>query len=132
MGKPAPSTSSVAVPHTTSLLVTTTAAFTTVTVRGDIDLTVTPRLAELLAVELELAPAALVIDLSEVPFCSSAGLSTLVEVHESARAAGVPCAVVTDQYGVLRPIRLLALDRVLRIHPTLRAARDWLEIAARR
>ncbi|MFI5611975.1 STAS domain-containing protein [Amycolatopsis sp. NPDC051903] len=131
MTQPFSSTSFVHFARSPSVLVTTTAEASMVTVRGDVDLTITGRLEAQLAEELELAPAALIVDLREVTFCSSDGLSTLVGAQEAARAAGVPYAIVTAQHAVLRPVRLLGLDRVLPIHRTLREAQEWLSVVNR-
>ncbi|QRP49730.1 STAS domain-containing protein [Amycolatopsis sp. FDAARGOS 1241] len=131
MTHPVPSTSFVHLARSPSVLVITTAEASMVTVRGDVDLTITGRLAAQLAEELDLAPNALIVDLREVTFCSSDGLSTLVGAHEAARAAGVPYTIVTDQHAVLRPIRLLGLDRLLPIHGTLREAQEWLGLVGR-
>ncbi|WP_432855994.1 STAS domain-containing protein [Amycolatopsis sp. CA-161197] len=85
------------------VVVVATAENTTVAVRGDVDATIAGRLAGQLAVELELGPHVLLIDLREVTFCSSDGISTLVRAHEAARAAAVPYAIVTARLAVLRP-----------------------------
>ncbi|WP_326834848.1 STAS domain-containing protein [Amycolatopsis rhabdoformis] len=99
---------------------------TTVTVLGELDLAITDRLAEQLTAEIELRPRALVLDLTAVTFCSSQGLGVLLSAHESAGAAGVPFAVVTEQRALLRPLQLLGLDRVLLIHAGRTEARQWL------
>ncbi|MEV8608135.1 STAS domain-containing protein [Amycolatopsis sp. NPDC051373] len=113
------------------VVVFTTAEDTTVVVRGDVDATIAGRLAEQLAVELELRPQVLLIDLREVTFCSSDGISTLVRAHEAARAAAVPYAIVTGRLAVLRPLRMLGLDRVLQVHHDLSDAKAWLGIVSR-
>ncbi|MEW2506872.1 STAS domain-containing protein [Amycolatopsis sp. NPDC047767] len=113
------------------VVVVATAENTTVAVRGDVDATIAGRLAGQLAVELELGPHVLLIDLREVTFCSSDGISTLVRAHEAARAAAVPYAIVTARLAVLRPLRMLGLDRVLQIHHDLADAKAWLGIVAR-
>ncbi|MEV8607016.1 STAS domain-containing protein [Amycolatopsis sp. NPDC051373] len=116
----------VQVAQSPSMLVVTTAEASMVIVRGDVDLTITGPLSKRLTEELELRPAALIIDLREATFCSSCGLSALARACEAARRAEVPFAIVTTQHAVLRPARLLGLDRTLPIHRTLPEAQEWL------
>ncbi|WP_410594842.1 STAS domain-containing protein [Amycolatopsis sp. lyj-23] len=120
-------------PHLTRtrITVTTTVDATTVSVAGDLDLATTPRLRDRLDEELKFRPAALVIDLGAVGFCSSSGLSALVEAVTGAHARGIPCAIVTTQRAVVRPIRLLRLDRVLPLHADRAEAETWLALVAR-
>ncbi|WIX75838.1 STAS domain-containing protein [Amycolatopsis carbonis] len=102
---------------------TTTAAGTTVvTAAGEIDTAVSDALRARLVAALEGRPGVLVVDLSEVPFCDSSGLSVLIDVRGRATEAGIPFRIVTQQRGLLRPIELLHLDSVLEIHPSLESA----------
>ncbi|WP_156755343.1 STAS domain-containing protein [Actinokineospora pegani] len=61
----------------------------------------------------------LVLDLSEVSFLDSAGLSLLVEQHKRCAEHGVALRLVADSPAVLRPIELTGLDSLLEIHPTV-------------
>ncbi|QYN26535.1 STAS domain-containing protein [Amycolatopsis sp. DSM 110486] len=104
-------------------ITTTTAAGTmVVTAAGEIDTAVSDTLRDKLVAALEARPDVLVVDLSEVPFCDSSGLSVLIDVRGRATEAGIPFRIVTQQRGLLRPIGLLHLDSVLEIHPNLAAA----------
>jgi anti-anti-sigma factor len=67
------------------------------------------------------------LDLSDVTFCDSSGLTALVHGHSTAEAAGTPFVIVTTQRAILRPIALLGLADLLRIHPDLAAARAALD-----
>jgi anti-anti-sigma factor len=111
--------------------VTTTAEAATVAVTGDIDLSSTARLRERLEEEVSLRPAALVVDLGAVGFCSSGGLSVLVDAVTNAHARGIACAIIAGQRAVIRPIKLLQLDRVLPIHADRADAEEWLSLVAR-
>ncbi|MFJ7216042.1 STAS domain-containing protein [Amycolatopsis sp. NPDC098790] len=102
--------------------ITATAERTVVTVTGDLDLARTDRLASLLCEELDLAPRALVIDLTGLAFCSARGLGVLLEAVSVARAADVPVAVVAEGRAVLRPVRVLGLEDALPLHRTLAEA----------
>ncbi|SEF37436.1 anti-anti-sigma factor [Amycolatopsis pretoriensis] len=102
--------------------ITTTAERTVVTVTGELDLARTGHLASLLGEELELAPRALVIDLTGLTFCSARGLGVVLDAVSAARAAGVPVAVVAESRAVLRPVRVLGLEAELPLHRTLAEA----------
>ncbi|WP_410675441.1 STAS domain-containing protein [Amycolatopsis sp. cmx-4-68] len=115
----------------TRLTVTTTADAATVAVAGDLDLSSTARLQERLGEELRLRPTALIIDLNGVGFCSSGGLSVLVDAVTNAHARGIACAVLASQRAVVRPIKLLLLDRILPIHADRADADEWLSLVAR-
>jgi anti-anti-sigma factor len=80
---------------------------------------------------IAIRPLALILDLSDVSFCSAQGLSVLLATSNDGQAAGIPCAIVTDQPAVLRPISLLCMDRVLQVHRTLNDAFDWLAVLPR-
>ncbi|SEF37760.1 anti-anti-sigma factor [Amycolatopsis pretoriensis] len=71
------------------------------------------------------------LDLAEVAFCSSGGLSVLLDAITEAHARGIPCAVIATQRAVVRPIRLLHLDRVLPLHSDRADAEAWLSLVAR-
>lgn len=71
-----------------------------------------------LDLQLERLPATLVVDLSEVTYFDSSGISVLLVAHR--RAADL--RVIAGQAVVLKPLRLSAMDTVFRIHPTLAAA----------
>ena len=107
-----------------NLLVVSADGITSVTVTGEIDLSFTDRLSDQLAIELDLAYRALIIDLTAVSFCSSRGFAALVAADTRAREAGVPCVVVAGQRAVVRPIRLLGLDQVLSLYPAISDARQ--------
>ncbi|MFI5593424.1 STAS domain-containing protein [Amycolatopsis sp. NPDC051758] len=115
----------------TTVTVTTTCEHTTVAVAGEIDLSVTAHLQDRLRDELTLSPGALIIDLTGVEFCSSGGLAVLLDTVTTAHARGLPCAIIATHRSVLRPIRLLRLDRVLPIHPDRADAETWLALLPR-
>ena len=57
-----------------------------------------------------------VLDLTEVPFLSSAGLSILVEQHTRCERDGIAFSVVATQHAVLRAIQITALDRIIPLY----------------
>jgi len=121
----------VDVPSAMTLRVTATAEATTVAVRGEIDLPVLGRLRTRLGEEIDLAPRALVLDLSEVSFCGTGGITELLVAASEAHVSGVPFAIVAGARAVLRPIRVLGLERLLPIHGSVEAAVDWLAVLPR-
>ena len=89
---------------------TRTAKSTVVTLAGDLDAADVPRLRRIVSGELGLRPPALLVDLTDVPFCSARVLNYLAGQAKDARRSGVRFAVVAQQRTVLRPLALLGLD----------------------
>ncbi|MDQ7802994.1 STAS domain-containing protein [Amycolatopsis sp. A133] len=119
------------VPSAMTLRVTATAEATVVAVRGEIDLPVLGRLRTRLGDELDLAPRALVLDLTEVTFCGAGGITELLVAASEAHVSGVPFAIAADGRAVLRPVRVLGLEQVLPIHRGVEAALAWLTVLPR-
>ncbi len=90
-------------------------------VAGEIDALTAPLLDRALADAAEVPGAVshVVLDLSDVPFLSSAGLSILVDHHGRCVADGVTLSVVATRRAVLRSIQITALDRMIPLHPTV-------------
>ncbi|UOZ03639.1 STAS domain-containing protein [Amycolatopsis sp. WQ 127309] len=108
--------------------ITTSAGATVLAAAGELDLTVTGRLAALLHRELGLGPAAMVFDATAVTFCSARTVTILVTTAADAKAAGIPFAIVTRSSAVLRPLTALGLERELPVHGDLGQALAWLEL----
>jgi anti-sigma B factor antagonist len=87
-----------------------------VRVTGELDTLTAPAVeTQLTTVQADLvAPAALIVDLSDLSFMSSAGLALLVAHHEQCTDQGNQLYVVTgNNRSVLRPVRVTGLDTVL-------------------
>ncbi|WP_051166566.1 STAS domain-containing protein [Amycolatopsis orientalis] len=97
------------------IVITATAEETVVAVSAELDRRSTERLHGVLADETELRPPVLVLDVSGLTFCSVSGLEVLTEAARAADAAGIAFVLVAAQRAVLRPLRVLGLDRQLRI-----------------
>ena len=69
----------------------------------------------------------LVVDLSSVTFFGLAGLASLVQHHARCVSQGVVLSVAVGRSVARRPIELLEMHRVLRIHDTVRQAREAFE-----
>ncbi len=88
-----------------------------------------PRLEEMVTKTLEQAPAALIVDLTDVTFLGSAGMQVLVDAHGVARP-GIGFVVVADGPGTSRPLKLIGLTEVFDVVPTLQTAVDKLSQGA--
>lgn len=92
---------------------------------GDLDLLSAPHLTKAIHHVLAQSPDALVVDLSELEFLASAGMSVLIAAHEAAAAESTLFAVVADGPATSRPMKTLGIDMYLRLRPTLdNALRD--------
>lgn len=91
--------------------------FQILSVRGEVDMASVPRLQAALE-EAQRGGKTLVVDLTEVGFLDSAGLSTLLTVSKSA-----PHQLRVVAAGeIVRPIELTGLDKLLAVYDTLAAA----------
>jgi anti-sigma B factor antagonist len=93
-------------------------------VTGEIDLHTVGRLRAAVDDGLERVAdtdsVTLVIDLSEVTFLGSPGLTALVEATRAARRLREPLPIVVDHTRpVIRPIEMTGLDDLLALHTTL-------------
>ncbi|WP_410661836.1 STAS domain-containing protein [Amycolatopsis sp. lyj-112] len=104
-----------------SLSVTTTEledGVVTVEVRGDIDLTTSPRLHATINEFLRSGPGAVVIDMTGVGFCDSSGLSILVHLNNQCAASDIDLTIAPSRM-VRRAIELTGLSSTLTMtHPS--------------
>ncbi|WP_280426357.1 STAS domain-containing protein [Nocardia carnea] len=91
---------------------------TVVTVHGEVDMASAPQLQAALE-DAQRGGNPLVVDMSEVGFLGSAGLSVLLVTTEAAGAAGLR-VVASD--AVRRPIELTGLDKMLAVYDSLDTA----------
>ncbi|QZT63475.1 STAS domain-containing protein [Mycolicibacterium austroafricanum] len=88
-------------------------------VAGDLDAMTAPTLVTHLDIALADAPPVVVVDMTDVEFLSSAGISVLVETHRLAERADISLRVVADGPATSRPFRMMRLDEVIDLYPTL-------------
>jgi anti-sigma B factor antagonist len=100
---------------------TSTGDVVVLAVRGELDALTAPQLAEAITNTLAEAPAALVVDFSELDFLASAGMTVLIDGHEAA-GKSTRFAVVANGPSTSRPLKVMGLDDVFRLYPTLGAA----------
>ena len=95
----------------------TVAGRPSLTVRGELDLSTAPVLAQAVDGELDPAPPALVVDLTPTAFMDSSGARELVRIARKAAAAGVVLHVIAPRTNgpVRLPIDLLDLGTVVPI-----------------
>lgn len=91
---------------------------TIVTAHGEVDMASAPQLQTALE-DVQHSGKPLVVDMSEVGFLGSAGLSVLLVASEAAPGGGVR-VVASD--AVRRPIELTGLDKMLAVYDSLDAA----------
>ncbi|MHA6801382.1 STAS domain-containing protein [Bounagaea algeriensis] len=90
-------------------------------VTGEVDMVTAPRFEEALTSALAKRPAILVVDLEEVEFFASTGLSALMAAHQQA-GADTAVRVVATNSAAVRPLRTTALDRTIPIYPSVELA----------
>lgn len=91
------------------------------TVSGEVDMLSSPMLAEAIQTALAAKPAALIVDLSKVGFLASAGMTVLVTTQAELQPPA-KFAVVADGSATSRPIKLMGIDSVLSLYPSLNDA----------
>jgi anti-sigma B factor antagonist len=91
-------------------------------VDGDIDMLTAPILDSMVARQLQSHPRALILDLDDVGFLSSAGLASLMAARDAARDSGTRFRLVSNSQPVLRPLTVTGLTGIFEIHADLDAA----------
>jgi anti-anti-sigma factor len=101
---------------------TTESARTIIRLRGALDVAAAPALRERLIGLLRPGMRLLVLDLSRVPSCDSAGLAVLIGAQRQARLLGIVLRLAAPSPPVAKLLRLTGLDRSLIICPDLSSA----------
>src|SRR5216684_8983130 len=89
---------------------------------GEIDLHVSPGIAESLCLMTEKRPKRLVVDLSRVTYVDSSGLAVLIEGMQNVEKYGGKFALAGLQETVCSIFEIARLDQVFQIFPTVEAA----------
>ena len=89
---------------------------------GEIDLHVSPGIAEALRAMTEKRPKQLVVNLSRVTYVDSSGLAVLIEGMQNVEDYGGKFALAGLQQTVRDIFEIARLDQVFRIFPTVEAA----------
>ena len=89
---------------------------------GEIDLHVSPRVAESLGAMIQKKPDRLVVDLSKVSYIDSSGLAVLIEGMQNVQAHGGKFFLAGLQENVRPIFEIARLDQVFIIFPDVDAA----------
>jgi anti-anti-sigma factor len=91
-----------------------------------VDILSAPRLTEAIRDAPGKGPVGLIVDLTEVEFLASIGMSVLLAAQEEADAVRAQFGVVAEGAATSRPIRLLGIAAILALYPTIDdALRDY-------
>jgi anti-sigma B factor antagonist len=88
-------------------------------VAGEVDLSTAPELRSRIEGLADDGCRRLVVDLADVSFMDSSGLSVLVSGFKGMREAGGEMAVVCPNVSIAKIFSITGLDRVFSIHPSL-------------
>jgi anti-sigma B factor antagonist len=93
--------------------------YAVVTLRGELDLAGASGLRDRLRTVCEQNEGRVVLDLTDLRFIDSTGLSILVEYHNKTRAAGGRLILLAPRAAVLRILNITGLDERLTIYARL-------------
>lgn len=88
---------------------------------GVLDMLTSPQLEREIATALGKQPTSLIVDLTEVDFLASCGMSALIGCHDECTPK-VRFTVVADGPATSRPMELIGLTSIIDVRPTLEAA----------
>ncbi|GAA4102717.1 MULTISPECIES: STAS domain-containing protein [Actinomadura] len=94
---------------------------TVLTVAGELDYHTGGQLREALE-ETEFTKAGVVIDLTDLTYCDSTGITVLVTAYHRAKKADAPLALAGLNPDLRRVFGIVGLDRVFAFHPTVEKA----------
>ena len=86
---------------------------------GEIDLHVSPEVAELLRTVAAERPKEVIVDLTKVTYLDSSGLAVLIEGMQNVQEYGGRFAVAGVQESVKHIFDIARLDQVFHIYPTV-------------
>ena len=96
-------------------------AATVITVSGELDIHTAPDLTEVLS-PASAAGQPVIVDLTDVTFMDSSGLSVFVTALKRAREAGTTLVLVVSEPRVMRVFSITGIDTLIDIHATLDSA----------
>ena len=89
---------------------------------AEIDMANAERVGQQLASAFTPGVRTVIADMTATRFCDSSGISVLVRAHKQAAANGTQLRLVVHSTVVLRSLRLVQMDSLLPIYPTLSQA----------
>jgi anti-sigma B factor antagonist len=93
-----------------------------VNARGEIDVSTSPELHDVLAGVISRRPELVIVNLSEVTFIDSTGLGVLVGTARDLRAKGGELRLVATQPHIIKLLELTGLDEMFDVLPDTKAA----------
>ena len=93
-----------------------------VVVSGEVDLTNSDGLRDVLLSALDAGARGLVVDMTATTFLDSAGVSALVRTSRRASATGTTVRLAVTAPSVLRVLDLVGLDRLIGVYPSVSEA----------
>ena len=93
-----------------------------VTMPAEIDIANADRIGAELSAAIAGGAGIVVADMTGTTFCNSSGISMLVLAHRQAAANGAELRLAVPAPAVLRALKLVRMDCLLPIHPSLDAA----------
>lgn len=88
-------------------------------VNGELDVETAPVLREACSDAVSEGHTSLIIDLSNVPFIDSSGLSVLISAQRVVRLAEGRLRLATAVSATLRLLRITGLDTAFEVHPSV-------------
>jgi anti-anti-sigma factor len=110
--------------------VTTHDGIPVIRIAGTLDAASNQHVANELGALLDTLPNAIVMDLRDVDFMASSGISVLVNAQHHAGRLDVPFAIVADNHSVLRPLQASQVYHALALCPTLDEAVTAVRLAS--
>ena len=93
-----------------------------VTLPAEIDITNAEAIGEALSSAIASGAGIVIADMTGTRFCNSSGISALVQAHRQAAANHAELRLVVLSASVLRALKLVRMDFLLPIYPSLDAA----------
>jgi anti-sigma B factor antagonist len=93
-----------------------------VTLPAEIDIANAGQVGEQLSSAIAQGAGIVIADMTSTRFCDSSGISMLVQAHRQAAANGAELRLVVLATAVLRALKLVRMDFLLPIYPSLDAA----------
>ncbi|WP_330344249.1 STAS domain-containing protein [Streptomyces longwoodensis] len=88
------------------------------TVHGNVDVQTAPVLRSGALEIIEQGHPCLTLDMAEVGFCDSAGLSAIIVIWHAAREAGGSLSLAAVPDRLMRMLRMTGIDSLLPVHAT--------------
>ncbi|MGC2997908.1 STAS domain-containing protein [Streptomyces sp. G35A] len=120
------------VTHTLHLTVRHHSGLAVATVVGDVDVQTAPTLRSGALKIIQQGHPRLTLDMAEVGFCDSAGLSAIIGIWHAAQEAGGSLSLAAVPDRLMRMLRMTGVDSLLPVHATTADVTDSPATPAKR